>query len=245
MLAAGATGSAVVVLPAERLWPPWDKEVQMPGQLLPLYHRRGTTLRKGGSAGLHGAVGEAEAHQRCTDRGDNEGIPPTWPRPRRWRQTSGGDSTSSSPRMQAQAGLKAHKRGLGVKVAHMATHRHPLRPSPIAQAHVACSLGGGDTTPLVATMSTMHPGMGYVAMANTRRGGGGSSGRGASMTAARTTTTGMSWTAAVAMRPAARRAPPQRTRADGGRSKEEGRQTSICKDVRRGERDPQTEDGGD
>jgi hypothetical protein len=77
--------------------------------------------------------------------------------------------------------------------------------SPIAQAHIERSLGGGGTNPLVATIPTMRPGMGNAVTASAL---GGSSRRGASMMTARTTTTGMSWTAAAAMRPAARRAPP-------------------------------------
>jgi hypothetical protein len=44
---------------------------------------------------------------------------------------------------------------------------------PIAQAHVACSLGGGGTNPLVDTMSTMHPGTGDAATTSAPGGGGG------------------------------------------------------------------------
>jgi hypothetical protein len=44
--------------------------------------------------------------------------------------------------------------------------------SLIAQAHIACSLGGGGTNPLVATMSTMCPETGDVATASAPGGGG-------------------------------------------------------------------------
>ncbi len=49
-------------------------------------------------------------------------------------------------------------------------HMSPLS-LPIAQAHVAHSLGGGGTDPLVATMSTMHPGTGNAATASAPGGG--------------------------------------------------------------------------
>jgi hypothetical protein len=82
-----------------------------------------------------------------------------------------------------------------------------LPPSlPIAHAHIACSLGGGSSEILVAKMSTMRPGTGDAATASMP--GERGSGRGALMTVARTTTAGMSWTAAGAMQPVARRAPP-------------------------------------
>ncbi len=47
-----------------------------------------------------------------------------------------------------------------------------LPPSlPIAQAHIACSLGGGGTDPLIATISTMHPERGDAGTASAREGG--------------------------------------------------------------------------
>jgi hypothetical protein len=68
---------------------------------------------------------------------------------------AGGNTVLSSPWIRAQAGLKAHKRGLGVKVMHVDV---TARCNPLHQAHVECSLGGGNTAPFIAMMSTMRPG---------------------------------------------------------------------------------------
>jgi hypothetical protein len=123
MLATAATGSAVVVSPTKQLWLPQDKE--------------GRRQRQGCNHSLwlilqHGKVQMLECswiHAQKIDPQDPiiDMLPPPPP-----------PGTSS---------LEACKRRLGVKVLHVALHRHPLCPSP--RSTLCTPLGVAAPTPLL------------------------------------------------------------------------------------------------
>jgi hypothetical protein len=147
----------------------------------------------------------------------------------------GGDAALSSPRMHAQVQVRRQSCACG---------RTSSPSLPITQAHVALSFEGGDTATLIA-MSILCLGTGDAVTSSMRVGGGGGRGIGASMTAARTTKMGRSWTAKQQCGQQQGGHPLKVQGLMGEEAKEEGRRASVREDVRQGESDPRTKDGGD